>query len=43
VQPKWPQVEEELNKQLGEAIYGDITPEEALSNAAEEGQKILGS
>jgi multiple sugar transport system substrate-binding protein len=41
VQPKWPQIEEELNKQLGEAIYGDITPTEALQRAAEEGQQIL--
>lgn len=41
VQPKWPEVEEKLNAALGDAIYGDITPEQALQDAAEEGQKIL--
>jgi multiple sugar transport system substrate-binding protein len=41
VQPKWPLVEEKLNAALGDAIYGDISPEQALQDAAEEGEKIL--
>jgi multiple sugar transport system substrate-binding protein len=40
-QPKWPQVEEELNERLGEAIYGDISADQALREAAEEGERIL--
>jgi multiple sugar transport system substrate-binding protein len=32
--PKWPKIESDLNDELGAAIYGDITPEEALSKAA---------
>ena len=42
VQEKWGEVEwGPLNQKLGEAIYGDISPEEALEVAAREGQKIL--
>ncbi|HEX3300277.1 MAG TPA: sugar ABC transporter substrate-binding protein [Actinomycetota bacterium] len=37
----WGQVSDELNKQLGKAIYGDITPEEAINTAAQNGQQML--
>ena len=40
-QPKWPEVEAVLNEELGAAIYGDISAEEAIQNAAEEGQEII--
>jgi ABC-type glycerol-3-phosphate transport system substrate-binding protein len=41
VQPRWPEVEQELNLKLGEAIFGDITATEALSEAAITGQEII--
>jgi multiple sugar transport system substrate-binding protein len=41
VQPAWPEIEQALNKSLGEAIYGDITPEQALSEAEQKGQEII--
>lgn len=37
----WGQVTDELNKQLGKSIYGDITPEEAINTAATNGQQML--
>lgn len=41
-QPAWPQVEQEaLNPALGEAIYGEMTPSEALEQAAQQGQELL--
>jgi multiple sugar transport system substrate-binding protein len=41
-QPAWPQIEQEaLNPALGEAIYGDITPSEALEKAAEQGNELI--
>jgi multiple sugar transport system substrate-binding protein len=41
-QTKWGQIEQgPLNQNLGKAMYGDITPAEALKNAAEGGEKIL--
>jgi multiple sugar transport system substrate-binding protein len=39
--PKYPRVETILNEELGKAIYGDITAEEALDNAAQQGRAIL--
>jgi ABC-type glycerol-3-phosphate transport system substrate-binding protein len=43
-QPKWPQIEADiLNARLGEAIYGDISPAEAIERAAQEGQQLLAS
>ena len=39
--PKFPRVETVLNAELGEAIYGEQSPEEALDNAAAEGEEIL--
>jgi multiple sugar transport system substrate-binding protein len=38
---KWSQIEENLNEQLGAAIYGDISPDEALDKAASEAADIL--
>jgi multiple sugar transport system substrate-binding protein len=40
-QPKWPQIEQTLNENLGKAIYGDISPEQALEQSAQRGQEIL--
>jgi multiple sugar transport system substrate-binding protein len=37
----WPQIEEALNSQLGAAIYDEVTPAEALANAAAEAQELL--
>ena len=37
----WGQVSDELNKQLGKAIYGDISPEDAINTAAQNGQQML--
>jgi multiple sugar transport system substrate-binding protein len=43
-QPKWAQVEQgPLLESMGEAVYGDVSPEEALEQAAQEGEEILGS
>ena len=39
--PKWPQIEEALNQQLGKAMYGDVTASEALDNAAKEAEEII--
>ncbi|MGI8433728.1 MAG: ABC transporter substrate-binding protein [Nocardioidaceae bacterium] len=39
--PKFPRVEEALNKELGSAFYGEQTADQALENAAQEGQQIL--
>jgi len=39
--PKFPRVETVLNEELGKAIYGEQSPEEALDNAAAEGEEIL--
>jgi len=38
---KWSQIEEDLNQQLGAAIYGDIAPDEALDKAAANAADIL--
>ncbi len=40
--PDWPRISEEINTQLGAAMYGDITASEALDNAAAEAEKIRG-
>ena len=37
----WGEAADALNKQLGKAIYGDITPDEAIDNAATEAQRLL--
>jgi ABC-type glycerol-3-phosphate transport system substrate-binding protein len=39
--PKYPRIETILNEELGKAIYGDQTAEEALDNTAEQGRAIL--
>jgi ABC-type glycerol-3-phosphate transport system substrate-binding protein len=41
VQPRFGEVEAVLNEKLGEAMFGDITPEEALQQAASEGEEII--
>jgi multiple sugar transport system substrate-binding protein len=41
IQPAYPEVEQVLNEQLGKAFYGDITADEALDKAAQEGEDIL--
>jgi multiple sugar transport system substrate-binding protein len=40
-QPAYPEIEAVLNEKLGEAMIGDITPEQALQQAAAEGEEIL--
>jgi len=37
----WGEVSDELNKQLGKSIYGDISPEDAINTAAQNGQQML--
>jgi multiple sugar transport system substrate-binding protein len=41
VQPRYGEVETVLNEKLGEAMLGDITPQEALQQAATEGEEII--
>jgi ABC-type glycerol-3-phosphate transport system substrate-binding protein len=40
-QPKFPEVETVLNEKLGEAMFGEISAEEAIQQAAEEGEEII--
>ncbi|HJP66174.1 MAG TPA: sugar ABC transporter substrate-binding protein [Actinomycetota bacterium] len=42
-QPKWPEIEQQLTTDLGKAIYGDLTPQAALQEAATKGQQIIAS
>ena len=37
---QWPKISEELNTQLGNAMFGKVTPAEALDNAAAEAEKL---
>ncbi len=39
--PKFPRVETILNEELGKAMYGEQTAEEALDNAAQQAEAIL--
>jgi multiple sugar transport system substrate-binding protein len=39
--PKWPEVSDALNTELGKAVYGDQTPTEALTKAAQKGEQLL--
>jgi multiple sugar transport system substrate-binding protein len=39
--PKFPRVETVLNEELGKAMYGEQTAEQALENAAQEAEDIL--
>lgn len=39
--PKFPRVEEVLNEELGKAMYGEQTADEALDNAKSQGEEIL--
>lgn len=36
----WPKITEELNTQLGNAMFGKVTPAEALDNTAAEAEKL---
>lgn len=38
---KWPEIEAALNEQLGRAMYGEISPAEALDEAAAEAEGLL--
>ncbi len=40
-QPKFPEVEAVLNEKLGEAMFGEISAEEAIEQAAAEGEEII--
>jgi multiple sugar transport system substrate-binding protein len=40
-QPKFPEVEALLNEKLGEAMFGEISAEEAVTQAAQEGEEII--
>ena len=40
-QPKWVQIEQGLNEKLGEALYGDIDPVDAVKEAAQQGEDLL--
>jgi multiple sugar transport system substrate-binding protein len=39
--PKFPQIEQQLNTELGKAFYGQETADEALANAKSKGEQIL--
>ena len=39
--PNWPKVEEQLSLQLGKAMYGDVSPADALDEAASEAEGII--
>jgi multiple sugar transport system substrate-binding protein len=39
--PNGPKIEQALNEQLGKAMYGEITADEAIDNAAKEAKEIL--
>ena len=39
--PNWPDVEQELNDALGRAIYGEVSPSDALDEAADAAKDIL--
>jgi ABC-type glycerol-3-phosphate transport system substrate-binding protein len=41
VQPAWPEIEAQLNEELGAAIYGDKSPAEALTEAETAGNEII--
>ena len=40
-QPKFPEIENVLNEELGKAMIGEQTAEEAIRNTAEKGEEIL--
>jgi multiple sugar transport system substrate-binding protein len=39
--PKWPQISDALNTELGKAIFGQESATQALANAAQKGNQIL--
>ena len=40
-QPKWPEIETQLNENLGKAIYGDVPPVTAVKQAGQEGEQLI--
>jgi multiple sugar transport system substrate-binding protein len=40
-QPKWPEIETQLNENLGKAIYGDLAPVTAVKEAGQEGEQLI--
>jgi multiple sugar transport system substrate-binding protein len=42
-QPKWPEIEQTLNENLGKAIYGDIPADEAVEDTAQKGDDLIQS
>jgi multiple sugar transport system substrate-binding protein len=38
----WPKIEEQISLQLGKAMYGEVSPADALDEAASEAEGILG-
>jgi multiple sugar transport system substrate-binding protein len=40
-EPKWPEIEQALNENLGKAIYGDIPAGEGVKQAGQEGEQLL--
>lgn len=40
-QPKWPEIETQLNENLGKAIYGDLSPVSAVKEAGQEGEQLI--
>ena len=40
-QARWPEIEEALNEKLGEALYGDIPADQAVQEAAQEGEELI--
>jgi multiple sugar transport system substrate-binding protein len=40
-QPKWPEIEQKLNQNLGKAIYGDLSPVTAVKEAGQEGEQLI--
>ena len=39
--PKWAQIQDALNTELGKAVFGDETPVQALDKAAAKGNDLL--
>jgi len=39
--PKWPQVSDAINTELGKAIFGDVSADQAIDAAASKGAQIL--
>jgi multiple sugar transport system substrate-binding protein len=40
--PDWPKIEEQISLQLGKSMYGEVSPADALDEAASEAEGIIG-